>query len=105
MKRLFDLVLALIAASLLLVPIFVVAVLVKLTSKGPSLYWSARVGIHNTIFRMPKFCRMKVETPVLATHLWVVYSGKDIYPLTEKIKVRPMQELSGGDLNNYDMNY
>ncbi|HHZ79124.1 MAG TPA: hypothetical protein EYN57_09350 [Candidatus Lambdaproteobacteria bacterium] len=54
MKRLFDLILAFIATSLLLVPIVVVAVLVKLTSKGPALYWSDRVGMHNTIFKMPK---------------------------------------------------
>ena len=71
MKRLFDLVLALIAACLLLVPIVVVAVLVKLTSKGPALYWSDRVGMHNTIFKMPKFRSMKVETPAVATHLLV----------------------------------
>jgi O-antigen biosynthesis protein WbqP len=62
MKRLFDLVLALIAASLLIVPIVVVAVLVKLTSKGPALYWSDRVGRHNRLFKMPKFRSMKVET-------------------------------------------
>ncbi|MBU3918016.1 sugar transferase, partial [bacterium] len=71
MKRLFDLVLALIAASLLIVPIVVIAVLVKLTSKGPALYWSDRVGMNNTIFKMPKFRSMKVETPAVATHLLV----------------------------------
>ena len=71
MKRLFDLVLALIAACLLIVPIVVVAVLVKLTSKGPALYWSNRVGMYNTIFKMPKFRSMKVETPAVATHLLV----------------------------------
>ena len=54
MKRLFDLILVFIAASLLLIPIVVVAVLVKLTSKGPVLYWSDRVGIHN-IFAMPAY--------------------------------------------------
>ena len=69
MKRLFDLVLTLIAACLLIVPIVVVAVLVKLTSKGPALYWSDRVGMYNTIFKMPKFRSMKVETPEMATHL------------------------------------
>jgi O-antigen biosynthesis protein WbqP len=71
MKRVFDLVLALIATSLLIIPIVVVAVLVKLTSKGPALYWSDRVGMHNTIFKMPKFRSMKVETPAVATHLLV----------------------------------
>ena len=55
MKRLFDLILALIAASLLIVPIVVITILVKLTTKGPALYWSDRVGRHNTIFKMPKF--------------------------------------------------
>jgi len=69
MKRLFDLILALIAASLLLVPIVVVAVLAKLTSKGPALYWSDRVGRQNTIFKMPKFRSMKVDTPAVASHL------------------------------------
>ena len=69
MKRLFDLILALIAASLLLVPIVVVAVLAKLTSKGPALYWSDRVGMYNTIFKMPKFRSMKVDTPAVASHL------------------------------------
>jgi O-antigen biosynthesis protein WbqP len=71
MKRLFDLVLALIAGTLLIIPIVVVAVLVKLTSKGPALYWSDRVGIHNTIFKMPKLRSMKVATPAVATHLLV----------------------------------
>ena len=69
MKRLFDLILALIAASLLLVPIVVVAVLAKLISKGPAFYWSDRVGMYNTIFKMPKFRSMKVDTPAVASHL------------------------------------
>jgi O-antigen biosynthesis protein WbqP len=69
MKRLFDFVLALIATGMLLVPIVIVAVLVKLTSKGPALYWSDRVGKDNQIFKMPKFRSMKVDTPAVATHL------------------------------------
>jgi len=69
MKRLFDLFLAINAAIVLLVPIFVVAILVRVTSKGPALYWSDRVGRHNHIFRMPKFRSMKVDTPAVATHL------------------------------------
>jgi len=69
MKRLFDLFLAINAAIVLLVPIFVVAILVRVTSKGPALYWSERVGIDNAIFKMPKFRSMKVDTPAVATHL------------------------------------
>ncbi|MDA3808391.1 MAG: sugar transferase [Thiomicrorhabdus sp.] len=69
MKRVFDLLLALLASFLLLVPIVWVALLVKLTSKGPVLYWSDRVGINNVIFKMPKFRSMKTDTPAVATHL------------------------------------
>ena len=69
MKRLFDLFLAFIATGILLVPILIVSILVKLTSKGPALYWSDRVGKNNHIFKMPKFRSMKVDTPAVATHL------------------------------------
>lgn len=69
MKRLLDLVLGLMAAAMLLVPLVVVAVLVRLTSPGPALYWSDRVGRHNKIFKMPKFRSMRVGTPAVATHL------------------------------------
>ncbi|MBE0469082.1 MAG: sugar transferase [Methyloprofundus sp.] len=69
MKRFFDFTLALIATSILLLPIVIVTVLVKLSSKGPALYWSDRVGRHNHIFKMPKFRSMNVDTPAVATHL------------------------------------
>lgn len=69
MKRFFDLILAAIAGCLLLVPVLVVAALVRLTSKGPALYWSDRVGRNNSIFKMPKFRSMQVGTPAVATHL------------------------------------
>lgn len=69
MKRLFDLALVLIAASLLLIPIILVAMFVYSTSPGPILYWSNRVGRLNKIFKMPKFRSMRVGTPPVATHL------------------------------------
>ena len=68
-KRAFDLCLALAAAVVLALPILVVALLVRLTSPGPALYWSDRVGRHNRIFRMPKFRSMRIGTPAVATHL------------------------------------
>jgi O-antigen biosynthesis protein WbqP len=68
-KRLFDLLLALGAGLVLLVPVMLVALAVRLTSPGPALYWSDRVGRHNRIFRMPKFRSMRVDTPAVATHL------------------------------------
>ena len=69
MKRLFDLLLALIVAIFCIVPILLIAVAVKLSSKGPVLYWSDRVGRRNGIFKMPKFRSMRVDTPAVATHL------------------------------------
>ena len=69
MKRLFDLVLALIAAVILALPVLLVAVAVRLTSPGPALYWSDRVGRRNAIFKMPKFRSMRGGTPAVATHL------------------------------------
>ncbi len=71
MKRLFDLVVAVSATCILILPIVLVAVLVKLTSKGPAVYWSDRVGKNNHLFKMPKFRSMKVDTPAVATHLLV----------------------------------
>ena len=69
MKRLFDLILSFCLVLVLLVPILVIAGLIRLTSKGPALYWSDRVGVDNTIFRMPKFRTMRIDTPDVATHL------------------------------------
>jgi len=69
MKRAFDLVLAAVTAIVLLLLIMLVALLVRLTSTGPALYWSDRLGCNNIIFRMPKFRTMKLDTPVVATHL------------------------------------
>ena len=69
MKHLFDLVMAWCLLCFLSVPILIVGLMVRLTSEGPALYWSDRVGIDNSIFRMPKFRTMRVDTPAVATHL------------------------------------
>ena len=69
MKRLFDWSMALVATTLLALPILLVALAVRLTSPGPVLYWSDRVGRNNHIFKMPKFRSMRTDTPAVATHL------------------------------------
>ena len=76
MKRIFDLFLSLCLVPVLLLPILAIAVFVRLTSEGPALYWSDRVGINNGIFRMPKFRTMRVDTPAVATHLM---KNPDVY--------------------------
>lgn len=69
MKRLFDLVLALLLLIIFSLPMLVITLLIKLTSPGPVLYWSGRVGINNAIFKMAKFRTMKLNAPAVATHL------------------------------------
>jgi O-antigen biosynthesis protein WbqP len=69
MKRLFDVVFAVILLLILLIPMILIAIVVKVTSVGRVLYWSERVGKNNIIFKMPKFRSMIVDTPALATHL------------------------------------
>lgn len=69
MKRCLDLFLTFAALIVLMVPMLLVAIAVRLSSKGPALYWSDRVGQYNRIFRMPKFRSMRTDTPAVATHL------------------------------------
>jgi len=69
MKRIFDLFLSMIVILLLLIPICIVFISVKFTSRGGVLYWSDRIGKNNKIFKMPKFRSMRIDTPAVATHL------------------------------------
>jgi O-antigen biosynthesis protein WbqP len=69
MKRLFDLALTLVALTILALPFLLVALAVLVTSRGPAIYWSDRVGSNNLIFKMPKFRSMYIGTPAVATHL------------------------------------
>jgi O-antigen biosynthesis protein WbqP len=92
MKRFFDLLLALCAGLLLLVPVVLVALAVRLTSPGPALYWSERVGRHNRIFRMPKFRSMRIDTPAVATHL-LTDPGKYLTPIGSFLRKSSLDEL------------
>lgn len=92
MKRVIDLVLASAASLLLALPIVAVAMLVRLTSRGPVLYWSDRVGRHNRIFRMPKFRTMRVGTPAVATHL-LTHPGMHLTPIGGLLRRTSLDEL------------
>lgn len=92
MKRVFDLILALLAFVFLLLPFLVVAVMVRLTSTGPILYWSDRVGRNNKIFKMPKFRTMLVETPAVATHL-LVNPTQFLTPIGSFLRKSSLDEL------------
>jgi O-antigen biosynthesis protein WbqP len=92
MKRLIDIFLVLIAASALFVPGIIVAFAVFITSRGPVLYWSDRVGRDNVIFRMPKFRSMHIGAPVVATHL--LTSPKSYFtPIGKILRKSSLDEL------------
>ncbi len=69
MKKVIDITVASILSILLFIPILLIIITIKLTSKGPAFYWSERVGRENANFMMPKFRTMRIDTPQLATHL------------------------------------
>lgn len=92
MKRLLDLVLALVIAVTLAIPVLLVAVLVRLTSSGPALYWSDRVGRNNKIFKMPKFRSMRIGTPAVATHQ-LVDPKRYLTPIGNFLRKSSLDEL------------
>ena len=69
MKRIFDLLLGVAILVFLVAPMLLISIAVRLSSKGPALYWSKRIGKNNKIFKMPKFRSMMTSTPAVATHL------------------------------------
>ncbi len=92
MKRVFDLTLALIAGVVLLVPALLVAAAVRVSSRGPIIFWSDRVGCNNQIFRMPKFRSMVVGTPAVATHL-LQRPGTFLTPIGGFLRKSSLDEL------------
>ncbi|MBC7457239.1 MAG: sugar transferase [Bdellovibrionaceae bacterium] len=92
MKRVFDLALALFVFVILAIPMALVAILVRLTSKGPALYWSQRIGRNNTLFLMPKFRSMRINTPQVATHL-LTNPKTHLTPVGDFIRKTSLDEL------------
>ncbi len=92
MKRVFDIFLGCLAALILFVPLLLVALAVRLTSKGPSLYWSDRIGRNNLIFKMPKFRSMLVGTPAVATHL-LADARSHLTPIGSFLRKSSLDEL------------
>mgnify|MGYP000105978576 FL=1 len=92
MKRFFDFFFAVILFLLLLIPMILVAICVRLTSKGSVLYWSNRVGRNNVIFEMPKFRSMFIDSPQVATHL-IKDHNKFLSPIGGFLRKSSLDEL------------
>jgi O-antigen biosynthesis protein WbqP len=92
MKRLFDLLVITAAIPLLAAPLILVAIWVRITSAGPALYWSDRIGRGNQKFKMPKFRTMRVGTPAVATHL-LDNPGRYLTPIGSFLRKSSLDEL------------
>lgn len=92
LKRCTDIILAAVLIALLSVPLWIIALVVKISSKGAVLYWSERIGIHNKRFKMPKFRTMKTDTPAVATHF---LENSDLYvtPVGRFLRKTSLDEL------------
>ena len=91
-KRIFDLAVSLLAFIIFLIPMLFVAIAVGISSPGPILYWSERVGQNNKVFSMPKFRTMRVNTPLLPTHL-LNNANAFITPIGSFIRRSSLDEL------------
>ena len=92
MKRVFDVIASAYLLLVLTLPMLLIAMAIKLTSRGPVLYWSDRVGRGNRIFRMPKFRSMRTNTPELPTHL-LADSSNWITPIGKLLRKTSLDEL------------
>ncbi len=91
-KRIFDIIVSFTAMLVLALPMLVIAFFVKITSRGPVLYWSERVGRHNKTFMMPKFRSMKTDTPAVATHL-LQDPSQHLTPIGQFLRKSSLDEL------------
>ena len=91
-NRLANLTLALIFGIIIFPPAILIGLLIRLTSKGPAIHWSSRVGKENEIFKMPKFRTMRLNTPDIATHL-IENADQFVTPIGRILRKTSLDEL------------
>lgn len=91
-KRLFDIFLAIFILAIVAFPMMIFALIIKFSSRGDIIYWSNRVGVHSSTFKMPKFRTMQVGTPVVATHL-LIDSAQHLTPVGSFLRKSSLDEL------------
>ena len=92
LKRIFDIVMAMLLLVIFALPMAVIALLIRLSSPGPALYWSNRIGQGDRVFSMPKFRTMKVQCPLIATHL-LSGAANYITPVGRVLRKTSLDEL------------
>jgi O-antigen biosynthesis protein WbqP len=92
MKRAIDFLGSIIAIIFFAIPLLFTAVAVRMSSPGPILFWSDRIGRNNHLFRMPKFRTMQVGTPAVATHL-LSDPGNYLTPVGSFLRKSSLDEL------------
>jgi len=92
LKRIFDLILAISLLGLFFFPMLLIALIVRLTSPGPAIYWSTRIGRNSKAFQMPKFRSMLIATPQVATDK-LIEPGKYLSPIGSFLRRSSLDEL------------
>lgn len=93
MKRIFDIVGSLGALILFAIPMLIIAIIIKTTSKGPLIFSQVRVGLHNREFKMYKFRSMKEQTVEGEKKAWTVKDDPRITPIGKFIRKTSIDEL------------
>lgn len=91
-KRAFDVILSIFFICLFFLPFLIIAILIKIDSKGPLIYWSDRIGRYNRIFKMPKFRSMVENSPLIASHL-LEYPDKYLTPVGRVLRKTSLDEI------------
>lgn len=91
-KRLFDILISLFALSIFIIPMLIIGILIKLTSKGPVIFWTERIGKNNIPFHMPKFRTMFIDAPILPTNL-IANPHELVTPMGKILRKTSLDEL------------